>query len=184
MTSVSAFHKRIRDITLTDIRQNLGVWTATPVNAGMATVRGIEFEGKATIGRLAARVSLARNWSRVDNVQGPDNRIAGQPAYNGNLGLDYSTASGRIDVGGSYTHTSRVVSRSSASIVDADSMKRQLDLYTLWKRDARSRLRLSVSDLLQQDLLERRTFEGNAPLLRATTYRVRATWRLVWEHSL
>ena len=63
-------------------------------------------------------------------------------------------------------------------------MKRQLDLYTLWKRDARSRLRLSVSDLLQQDLLERRTFEGNAPLLRATTYRVRATWRLVWEHSL
>ena len=184
MTSVSAFHKRIRDITLIDIRQNLGVWTATPVNAGMATVRGIEFEGKATIGRLAARVNLARNWSRVDNVPGPDNRIAGQPAYNGNLGLDYSTASGRIDVGGSYTHTSRVVSRSSASIVDADSMKRQLDLYTLWKRDARSRLRLSVSDLLQQDLLERRTFEGNAPLIRATTYRVRATWRLVWEHSL
>jgi outer membrane receptor protein involved in Fe transport len=184
MTSVSAFHKRIRDITLIDIRQNLGVWTATPVNAGMATVRGIEFEGKATIGRLAARVNLARNWSRVDNVPGPDNRIAGQPGYNGNLGLDYSTASGRIDVGGSYTHTSRVLSRSSASIVDADSMKRQLDLYALWKRDARSRLRLSVSDLLQQDVRERRTFEGNALLIRATTYRVRATWRLVWEHSL
>lgn len=184
MASVSAFHKRIRDITLIDIRQNLGVWTATPVNAGMATVRGIEFEGKATIGRLAARVSLARNWSRVDNVPGRDNRIAGQPAYNGNLGLDYSTASGRIDVGGSYTHTSGAVSRSSASIVDADSMKRQLDLYALWKRDARSRLRLSVSDLLQQDVRERRTFEGNAPLLRVTTYRVRATWRLVWEHSL
>ncbi|MBD8628747.1 hypothetical protein IFT64_17575 [Oxalobacteraceae sp. CFBP 8753] len=92
--------------------------------------------------------------------------------------------SGRIDVGGTYTHTSGVVSRSSASIVDADSMKRQLDLYTLWKRDARSRLRLSVSDLLQQDVRERRTFEGNAPLIRATTYRVRATWRLVWEHSL
>jgi hypothetical protein len=90
----------------------------------------------------------------------------------------------RIAVGGNYTHTSRVVSRSSASIFDADSMKRQLDLCTLWKRDARSRLRLSVSDLLQQDLRERRAFEGNAPLLRATTYRVRATWRLVWEHSL
>ena len=87
-------------------------------------------------------------------------------------------------MGGSYTHTSRVVSRSSASIVDTDSMKRQLDLYTLCKRDARSRLRLSVSDLLQQDVRERRTFEGNAPLLSATTYRVRATWRLVWEHSL
>lgn len=184
MTSVSAFHKRIRDITLIDITQNLGVWTATPVNAGRATVRGIEFEGKATVGRLAVRVNLARNWSRVDNVPGPDNRIAGQPAYNGNLGLDYSAASGRIDVGGNYSHTSPVVQRSSASIVDADSMKRRLDLYTLWKRDARSRLRLSVSDLLQQDVRERRTFEGNAPLIRATTYRVRATWRLVWERTL
>ena len=78
----------------------------------------------------------------------------------------------------------RLAARADAWIVDADSMKRQLDLYTLWKRDARSRLRLSVSDLLHQDLRERRTFEGNAPLLRATTYRVRATWRLVWEHSL
>ena len=69
-------------------------------------------------------------------------------------------------------------------MVDADSMKRELDLYTLWKRDARSRLRLSVSDVLQQDVRERRTFEGNAPLIRATTYRVRATWRLVWERTL
>ena len=184
MTSVSAFHKRIRDITLIDITQSLGVWTATPVNAGKATVRGIEFEGKATIGRLAVRVNLARNWSRVDNVPGPDNRIAGQPAYNGNLGLDYSAAKVGIDVGGSYTHTGRIVNRSSAWIVNADGMKRQLDLYALWKRDARSRLRLSVSDLLQQDVFERRTFESSAPLSRATTYRVRATWRLVWEQTL
>ena len=184
MTSVSAFHKRIRDITLIDITQSLGVWTATPVNAGKATVRGIEFEGKTTIGRLAVRVNLARNWSRVDNVPGPDNRIAGQPAYNGNLGLDYSAANGGIDVGGSYTHTGRIVNRSSPWIVNADGMKRQLDLYALWKRDAKSRLRLSVSDLLQQDVSERRTFEGSVPLSRATTYRVRATWRLVWEQTL
>jgi outer membrane receptor protein involved in Fe transport len=184
LISVSAFHKRIRDITLIDITQSLGVWTATPVNAGKATVRGIEFEGRATIGPLAMRVNLARNWSHVDNVPGPDNRIAGQPAYNGNLGLDYTAANGGIDVGGSYTHTGRVVNRSSAWIVNADGMKRQLDLYALWKRDATSRLRLSVSDLLQQDQFERRTFDGDAPLSRATTYRVRATWRLVWEHTL
>jgi len=184
LTSVSAFHKRIRDITVTDISQSLGVWTATPVNAGKATVRGIEFEAKATIGRLAVRVNLARNWSRIDSVPRPDNRIAGQPLGSGNVGLDYTAANRAIDVGGSYTFTGRIANRSSAWIVDTEGAQRQLDLYALWKRNATSRLRLSVSDLLQQDLLERRTFEGNAPLIRATTYRVRATWRLVWEQTL
>ena len=184
MVSVSAFSKRIRDITLIAISESGGIWTATPVNAGKATVRGIEFDGKAAFGRLAARVNLARNWSRVDSVSGPGNRIAGQPAYSGNLGLDYAAAAGGIDLGGNYTYRGRSESRSSARIIDLEGAQRQLDLYALWKRDARTRLRLSVSDLLQQDVLERRAVLGEAPLARSTTYRVRATWRLVWERTL
>src|SRR5690606_40601863 len=78
MVSVSLFHKRIRDITLTRIGESRGVWTATPDNAGSALVRGIEFEGKLTRGALSGRINLARNWSRLDSVPGPDNRIEGQ----------------------------------------------------------------------------------------------------------
>ena len=184
MLSVSAFHKRIRDITLTRIAARDGVWTATPVNAGNASVRGIEFEAKATRAPLAARINLARNWSRLDSVAGPDNRIEGQPAHSGNLGLDYTAPSSRIDAGGTWTWRGRVASRASAPLFSDDDSKRQLDLYALWKRDATTRLRLSVSDLLHRDVRERLVHEGATPLARTTVFRVHPVWRLVWEQAL
>jgi len=182
MLSVSVFHKRIRDITLTRIAENEGVWTATPDNLGSATVRGIEFEGKAARGPLSARINLVRNWSRVDEVTGPDNRIENQPAYSGNLGLDY--AAGRIDLGGTGSWRGPVRSRLSALFFSNDGSRRQFDLYAVWKRDARSRLRLSVAGLGRRDYRESLVYEGASPLARTTLYRVRPVWRLVWEQSV
>lgn len=184
MVSVSVFHKRIRDITLVRIGETRGVWTAMPDNAGSATVRGIEFEGKLTRGALSGRLNLARNWSRVDKVPGPDNRIEGQPAYSGNLGLDYAAAASRVDLGGTWSYQGRVARRASALIFSDEGSRRQLDLYAVWKHDARSRLRLSVAGLSQRDHLERLAYEGRRPLERATVFRMRPTWRLVWEQSL
>ncbi|WP_051933454.1 TonB-dependent siderophore receptor [Massilia sp. BSC265] len=184
MVSVSVFHKRIRDITLARIVENRGVWTAMPDNAGSATVRGVEFEGKLTRGALAGRLNLARNWSRLDSVPGPDNRIEGQPAYSGNLGLDYAAAASRVDLGATYSYRGRVASRASALIFSDDGSRRQLDLYAVWKHGAKSRLRLSVAGLSQRDYLERLAYEGSRPLERATVFRMRPTWRLVWEQSL
>jgi outer membrane cobalamin receptor len=159
-----------------------GVWISMPDNVGGATVRGIEFEGKTTRGSLTARVNGARNWSNVDSVPGPDNRIEGQPAYSGNVGLDYAAA--RVDVGGSYGYRGRVAGRTSATLSSDDGVKRQLDLYAVWKRDATTRLRLSVADLLHQDYREQIAWDGASPRTRTTVYRVRTTWRLVWEQAL
>ncbi|MFC5461775.1 TonB-dependent receptor plug domain-containing protein [Massilia niabensis] len=184
MVSVSAFRKRIRDITLLRIGERNGVWTATPENQGDATVQGIEFEGKATRGAFAARVNLARNWSHIDSVPGPDNRIEGQAPYSGNLGLDYASAARRLDLGGTWTYRARVASRSSASISSDNGARRQLDLYAVWKRDAQSRLRLSVSDLLHQDYRERLVHDSGSRLGRTTTYSMRPVWRLMWEQAL
>lgn len=183
MVSVSAFHKRIEDVTLLRIEQNGGVWTATPDNQGSATVSGIEVEGKATRGPFSARVNLARNWSRVDRVPGPDNRIAGQAAHSGNLGLDYTAPASRVDLGGTLSYRGRVTSRTSGLFSD-DDPRRQLDLYAAWKRDARSRLRLSVSDLLQRDYRERLLPEDGRQPGRTTLFQVRPLWRLVWEQAL
>lgn len=183
MLGISVFHKRIRDITLVRIGESRGVWTAMPENGGGATVRGIEFEGKFTRGPLAARINLARNWSRLDSVPGPDNRIEGQPAYSGNLGLDYAAA-GRVDLGGSYSHRGALARRVSALIFSDDASRRQLDLYAVWKMDARARLRLSVAGLAQGDYRESLLYEGSNRLGRATVYRMRPTWRMVWEQSL
>jgi outer membrane receptor protein involved in Fe transport len=184
MLSVSAFHKRIRDVTLSRIYQSGGVWVSTPDNLGGATVRGVEFEGKTTRGALAARVNLARNWSRLDAVPGPDNRIDGQPAWSGNLGADYALASGTFDAGGTLSYRGRYASRQSAVQASAGGVKRQLDLYAVWKRGRTGKLRVSVSDLLHQDYVEASIYTGSGYLARTTVYRIHPTWRVVWEQAL
>ena len=184
MVSLSALHKRIGDIALVRISESGGVWTAMPDNQGSATVRGIEWEGTATLGLLAARANLARNWSRVDSVPGPNNRIAGQAAYSGNVGLDYASPTQRVDLGGTFTYRGRVLNRASAQLLSDDAAKRQLDLYALWKRDAKSRLRLSVSDLLHRNYRESIVYDGETRLGRTTIFRLHPVWRLTWEQSL
>jgi outer membrane receptor protein involved in Fe transport len=184
MLSVSAFHKRIRDVTLNRIYQNKCVWVSTPDNLGGATVRGVEFEGKTSRGALAARANLARNWSALDAVPGPDNRIDGQPAWTGNLGADYAHPSGVLDAGGTLSYRGRYASRQSAVQASTGDVKRQLDLYAVWKRGRTGKLRLSVSDLLHQDYAEASIYTGDGYRARTTVYRTHPTWRVVWEQAL
>ncbi|ALK99468.2 MULTISPECIES: TonB-dependent siderophore receptor [unclassified Massilia] len=184
MLSISAFAKRIRDITLDRVFQQNGVWIVMPDNVGNASVRGLEFEARTRRGALAGRVNLARNWSRLEAVAGPDNRIAGQPDWNGNLGLDYAAPGQSLELGGTYTHRSGYASRQGPLQADYGGAKRQLDLYALWKRDARARLRLSVSDLLHRNYTERSVYAGEPDLTTSLVHRTRTVWRLVWEQNL
>jgi len=183
MLSVSAFDKRIRDITLDRIFESGGVWILTPDNAGRARVRGIEFEARTTRAALAGRANLARNWSRLERVPGPDNRIDGQPAWTGNLGLDY-TAGAALDLGGTASYRGRYASRQSIVTARSGTPKRQLDLYAVWKAGRNARLRLSANDLLHQDYIERNIYTGTGGLVRSSVYRAHTTWRAVWEQTL
>lgn len=184
MVGIGAYHKRIRDITLVRVEERGGVWTATPENAGNASVRGIEFEASLVRGPLAARFDLARNWSRLDSVPGPDNRIAGQPAWSGKLGLDYTAPGGSVELGGSYSYRGGIASRSSALVAAYSGSSRELDLAALWKHGPGARLRLSVSGLAQRNYREARVYEGSGALVRSTVYQLRPTWRLLWERSM
>jgi len=185
MLSIGAFDKQIRDVTLDRVYQSGGVWIVTPVNAGRARVRGLEFEAKATRGAFAGRANLARNWSRLEQVPGPDNRIDGQPAWTGNLGLDVAAAA-TLDLGGSASYRGRYASRQSLAMAGSGSPKRQLDLYAVWKCGRNARLRLSANDLLHQDYTERSLYTDgeNGYRARSTIYRTHTTWRLIWEQSL
>jgi outer membrane receptor protein involved in Fe transport len=185
MLSVSAFDKQIRDVTLDRVYQSGGVWIVTPVNAGRARVRGLEFEAKATHGAFAGRANLARNWSRLEQVPGPDNRIDGQPAWTGNLGIDVA-AGATLDLGGSASYRGGYTARQSLTMAGSGSPKRQLDLYAVWKHGRDARLRLSANDLLHQDYTERSLYTDGEDGYRArsTVYRTRTTWRLMWEQSL
>jgi hypothetical protein len=184
MLSIGAFAKRIRDITLDRVILQNGVWIVTPDNAGSATVRGLEFEARTRRGALAARLNVARNWSRLETVAGPDNRIAGQPAWSGNLGLDYGASTLPLDLGGTMSYRGRVASRQSPLLADYGGPKRRLDLYAVWKRDQKSRLRLSVSDLLHRDSYGRSVYGGEDDLATSYVYHPRTTWRLQWEQNL
>jgi outer membrane receptor protein involved in Fe transport len=188
MVSVSAFAKRIRDITLDRVFQQNGVWIVMPDNAGAASVRGLEFEARSRRGALAGRFNLVRNWSRLEAVAGPDNRIGGQPAWSGNLGLDYAPPGQAVELGGTYSHRSGYASRRSPQQADYGDAKRQLDLYALWKRGQKSRLRLSVTDLLHRNYVERSSYIGQGvqdiDQTMTVVQRTRTVLRLMWEQSL
>jgi outer membrane receptor protein involved in Fe transport len=184
MVSVSAFAKRIRDITLDRVFEQNGVWIVMPDNAGAATLRGLEFEGKGRRGPLAGRVNLTRTWSRLEAVMGPDNRIAGQPAWSGNLGLDYAAPGRPIEFGATLSYRGGYASRQSPQLAEYGGVKRQFDAYAVWRRSATGKLRLSVSDLLHQNYVERSTYVGEPDLAMTVVHRARTLWRLTWEQSL
>jgi outer membrane receptor protein involved in Fe transport len=184
MFSLSAFSKHIRDITLNRVFEQNGIWIVMPDNLGSADVRGLEFEARTRRGSLAARMNLARTWSRLEAVAGPDNHIAGQPAWSGNLGLDYAAPGQPVDLGGTWTVRGGYASRQSPQLADYGGDKRQLDLYAVWKRDQKSKLRVSVTDLLHRNYVERSTYVGDIDLAMTVVHRTRTVWRLVWEQSL
>jgi outer membrane receptor protein involved in Fe transport len=184
MLSVSAFAKRIDGITLDRVFEQDGVWVVMPDNVGSATVRGLEFEARSRRGAFAGRLNLARNWSRLAAVAGPDNRIPGQPAWSGNLGIDYAPPGRPVEMGGTYSHRSGYAARRSPQLADYGGPKRQLDLYAVWKRDQRSKLRVSVSDLLHRNTIDRSTYTGATSLAMTVVHRTRTNWRVMWEQSL
>jgi outer membrane receptor protein involved in Fe transport len=158
LLSVSASTRRIEDYT-----RNLTIfdgarWVSTPSNAGDARTYGLELEAKFplkaimdTKEALDLRASLSRNWSTVDSVPGPDNRLNAQTPLSATLGADYKK--GALTVGGSYVFKNGGPVRVSFNEYSYQSVRRDLDLYALWKFDPKLQLRLSGGNLLAQDYI-------------------------------
>ncbi|MDN2676837.1 TonB-dependent receptor [Janthinobacterium sp. SUN033] len=141
-------------------------WVSTPVNDGRANTQTLELEAKfplravlaAPVPAIDLRASVSRNWSQVEHVPGPDNRLDQQTPVSGNFGLDYKTPDGMLTTGGSFNFRNggpvRITERQSAYT----SPRRDLDIYALWKFDAKNQLRLAVSNLLAQDFESTTTY--------------------------
>jgi outer membrane receptor protein involved in Fe transport len=133
-------------------------WVARPVNTGHARARSLELEAKfplkaliATTTALDLRASLSRNWSSVDNVPGPHNRLMGQTPLSATLGADYKR--GAFSAGGSFVFKTGGEVQVSANQLTMDSVRRDLDLYALWKFDPKRQLRIAASNVLGQDYI-------------------------------
>jgi outer membrane receptor protein involved in Fe transport len=194
LASISAYWRRIRDVTQTRLFQDDGVWVEAPFNNGNASVHGIELEAKLPLRRLLGwtaapaldlRANLARNWSRVDAVTGPDNRLEEQVPFTANLGADYRLPTTAWTVGGNLNVQGGGAVRQSAQLRLHNAAKRELDLYALWKVDAKTQLRLSASNLLHRPARAWQEYsDGNGVRQRLTTTPTSTAVRVMLERQL
>ncbi|MES2036830.1 MAG: TonB-dependent receptor [Pseudomonadota bacterium] len=189
--SANAYWRRIDDVMLEQLSQQGSTWVASLANNGRARIIGLEIEAKLDLRQLATSMpamevhgNLNRNWSRIEQVPGPDNRLAQQTGLLVSAGADY-----QIDpawrVGADYSYQAANNVRESAYLTGHSSPRRHLDIYLAWKQNKQSQLRFSVANVLQQDKTESGSYTNAisrwADINQQQTAR---TWRLVWELKL
>lgn len=131
-----------------------------PVNIGHATTKGIELEAKFQLQEffpdgpaIDVRSNYSHFWSTVDDIKGPNNRLDQQPTQTANFGLDYRPAGIPLTVGGNINWTPAYEIQSSNVQINQTGIKRQVDLYGLWKFNPNLQVRLSANNLRANDYL-------------------------------
>ncbi len=187
--SVSGFYRRIDDVIVHELFEQAGVWIMRPANDDRAVAKGLEFDAKLPLKAfirgapaLELRMNASRNWSHVESIPGPDNRLAAQPPLTANAGLDWELDGGAVTLGGNFAFTSWGTVRSSDTQTDYQSVTRNLELYALWKVSPTVKLRLTGSNLLAQDPVQVASyFDDQQRLDQTTTYDAHRTVRAVLE---
>ena len=158
MLSASASVRRIEDYMHQGLVQEGERWVSTLINDGRAETRGIELEAKFPLRALLdhapaldLRASISRNWSTVDSVPGPDNRLDQQVPLSATVGVDYKSPDGMLSTGSSFSFRNGGLARLSETQSAYNAVRRDLDVYALWKLDRQNSLRVAVSNLLAQD---------------------------------
>jgi outer membrane receptor protein involved in Fe transport len=152
--SASAYVRRIDDVTLPLLFRDGARWVRTPSNQGRADARGVALEGKASLSAAwSVRGNVARNWSRVAGVPGPDNRLDRQAPLSANAGVDWQVAPA-LKAGADLNYQRGARTQISAVEASAAGSVRKLDLYAVWQLDAATRLRLGAANLLRRDTQE------------------------------
>jgi iron complex outermembrane receptor protein len=194
--SASAFVRDIANLMRreTSLRQtSIGPrWVSSPVNIGRALTSGVELEAKFPLTDmmdgapdLDLRSNYSHFWSRVDGIPGPDNRLDQQPSQTANLGLDYRMKRLPLTLGGGLNWTAPTDVQTSVTEKVSTGVKRQLDLYGLWRFSTRTQVRLAANNLLADDYLSGRTVASNGLAQSAfTTARTYATLSMKLEMKL
>jgi iron complex outermembrane receptor protein len=149
-------------------------WVSTPTNIGHARTSGIELEAKFQLVELMPdgpnidfRSNYSHFWSKVDGIPGPDNRLDQQARQTANLGADYRMKGIPLTLGGNANWTPVTVVRTSIEEQVTTGMKRQLDLYGLWKFSPNTQLRISGNNLFARNYQTARVVDTNG-LLQST----------------
>ena len=155
-------------------------------------MRSLELEARvplsawlSTAPAIDLRANLARNWSRLDAVAGPDNRLASQLPWSANLGLDYRLARWPLTLGGNVNLQGGTRTRISSALLETAGAARTLDVYGLWRFSDQLRLRVSGGNLLARARTESSTYsDDTGRMLRTVDTRGWRSWRLMLEGAL
>ncbi|WP_423046781.1 TonB-dependent receptor plug domain-containing protein [Undibacterium sp. SXout7W] len=193
MFSISAFLRRIQHVTTYTLFQQDGVWITTPDNRGSAQVYGLEMDSRFPLSlwfpqapAIDLRINAARNWSRLDSVPGPDNRLNSQVPLTANLGLDYRR-SDTHQLGMNFNLQTAGRVQDSAALSTYKNVTRNLDWYSLWKLRKGTQIRLSVSNVLHQPAISGQTYldpTTHDNMQRTSQTPVQTTLKLMWEQEL
>ena len=177
LLSASVSVRRIEDYTRQGLILEDGRWIQTPVNDGDALTRSLELEAKfplsavlADVPEIDLRASVSRNWSEVDAVPGPDNRLDQQVPLSATLGIDYKTRDGKLSTGASFAFKNGGPVRVNEEQSRYQSVRRDLDVYALWKFNPKYQLRLAASNLLRQDGVSDSRYTDEFGTLRRTSF--------------
>lgn len=176
LLSAAASMRRISGYTRQGLFLEEGRWIATPVNDGNAVTRSIELEAKFPLAAVIdavtgvdVRASVSRNWSKVDVVPGPDNRLDQQTPLSATFGADYRSRDGKLTTGASFAFRDGGPVRIDVNQTGYQAVRRDLDVYALWKFNPQYQLRVAVSNLLSQDSVGDSAYMDESGTLRRTS---------------
>jgi outer membrane receptor for ferrienterochelin and colicins len=158
-TASIAYHARhIRDVTLLRIWQEGRTWISSPANGGNAREHGIEADTRLPLTpAFELRANLARNWSRVEGLAGPDNRLSSQAPLTANLAMDVRPAKD-VSAGANFHLVGGSRARAAPALTVVTGIQRELEAYASW-RAARGQWRLTLTDLLHQGRHSARVYD-------------------------
>ncbi|MBO9883282.1 TonB-dependent receptor [Xanthomonas sp. D-109] len=192
MTSLSAYARSIDDVTTDLLLERDGIWIVSPVNSGRAQAHGLTLETKFALkdvwqnarADVDLQGNLTRNWSQVDSIPGPRNRLATQIPLSGTLGATWrpSTAlSLGLDFSYQGGNRSRVTDRWDMS----SRPVRTLDLFAQWKLDEASKFTFTISNALHQPQTETNTYtDGTGSISRLYSVDTTTGVKLLYERKL
>jgi outer membrane receptor for ferrienterochelin and colicins len=188
---VNMYIRRIEDFTRRTTSFIDGAWVSMPTNNGLATTQGIEFDAKFPLSAMLAdapaidlRANLAFNFSKVDSVPGPNNRLDQQTPVSANFGADYKLTSMPLTFGGNLSFQSGGLVQISTTQSAYSIPKRVLDMYALWKFDNKTNLRVALGNALHQDNISSSTYvDAFGSLVRRGTSPTTTSVRINLEHK-
>jgi len=202
MVSIGGFYRRVSNlirnvVTLEQPGPDM-FWSPVaryvnrPVNFSRAQAAGLELEIKGRAGELMPawfdpklplnlRASLNVYHSRVDAVQGPNNRLDAQQPWSANVGFDYRTKSLPINLGASFAYTPGYLTQQTDVQSTDVSRTRSLDMFAQYILSKTSSIRVSANNFAPVDTQsEVFTRDGST----FTDRKARTQFGVTWETKL